>query len=214
MTKKSNLEPHYVIGVLKMKNKKSIKKKILKWILVVLLVGFVWMIVNLINIRHEQKIEYNGYIETYSEKRSEIEDQLEDINKFQKEERNNEDELYNLVKEYRDQIEETDDNEVFRKVFDKVFPTETFYKTSREESFVKIYALLEMYPEIKEYGKINEVMFTLTKTITNLRTVVDMYNEDVDEYIDIIDTINNCDYVKYNDRYRVDKNNYQYYYVD
>ena len=78
----------------------------------------------------------------------------------------------------------------------------------------KISALLEMYPEIKDYGKINEVMTTITKTLTNLRTVVDLYNDDVNEYIDIIDTINNCDYVKYSERYRVDKNTYQYYYVD
>ena len=128
-----------------MKKQKSMKRKILKWLLVVLLVGFVWMIVNLINIRHEQKVEYNNYIETYDEKRADIETQLEDIKKFQKIEYNNENELYDLVKEYRNQIEETDETEVFRKVFDQVFPNEIYYDTSREESFVKIYALLEMF---------------------------------------------------------------------
>lgn len=195
-------------------NKKSIKKKILSWILVILVVVFAWLIVNLVNIRHDQKIEYNGYIEEYDAKRSDIEDQLDSIKNFQTIEHNNENELFQLLKEYRNQITDSDDNEIFRRVFDEVFPTDAYFNTAREESFVKIYALLEMYPEIKDYGKVDEVLTTITKTITNLRTVVDMYNEDIDEYIEIIDKINNSDYVKYDDRYRIDKNTYQYYYVD
>ena len=195
-------------------NKKSIKKKILSWVLVILVVVFAWLIVNLVNIRHEQKIEYNGYIEEYDAKRSDIEDQLDSIKNFQTIEHNNENELFQLLKEYRNQITDSDDNEIFRRVFDEVFPTDAYFNTAREESFVKIYALLEMYPEIKDYGKVDEILTTITKTITNLRTVVDMYNEDIDEYIEIIDKINNSDYVKYDDRYRIDKNTYQYYYVD
>ena len=197
-----------------MKKKKSIKKRILSWILVILVIGFVWLIVNLVNIRHEQKIEYNGYIEEYDAKRDDIEEQLNSIKDFQKIEHNNENELFRMLKEYRNQIVDSDDNEIFRRVFDQVFPSDSYFNTAREESFVKIYALLEMYPEIKDYGKISEILITITKTINNLRTVVDMYNEDIDEYIEIIDKINNSDYVKYDDRYRIDKNTYQYYYVD
>lgn len=197
-----------------MKRNKSIKQKILKWLMVILIIGGIILVINLINIWHEQKIEYNSYIEEYDSKRSDIENGLESINKFQKVEYNNENELYELIKEYRGQISNTEKTEIFRRVFDQVFPPETYLDTAREESFVKIYALLEMYPEIKDYGKIDKLLTTINKTISDLRTVVGVYNENIDEYIEIIDKINSSDYVKYRDRYRVDKNTYHYYYVD
>ena len=138
------------------------------------------------------KDEYLEKYNKYSSMTNELVNNIITINTLQDEEERYEDDLYDGMVRY---YNETDD-EVIKYVFENRFPSPQEYENDRKSAFVVIYAMLELYPEIKEDKVINECLLGIDDTLGELKELVKSHNENVDECNNLKDEINELKYIK------------------
>jgi hypothetical protein len=148
-------------------------------------------------------IDYNDYIEylnTYNTLSESLESQKSSILKLQDTEYEEEDYLYEEIYEYYSSIEskssKTTSDKVFCRVFLSSYPSAEDVNTNREDSYIKVYALIEKYPEVKEYGEVSTIIDTMVNNTMELDESVSEYNNTVDEYTEAANTVNNSNWVK------------------
>lgn len=150
--------------------------------------------------------EYTVNKSVYKEYESELIDaslsvasQMVVIESLQSTELEYEQSLYIQMYGYYDSLESTENKSlkqmVFCELFLTLYPTKEELVNEREESFVTLYALIEKYPEILEYGNISDTISSIKFTTGDLVSAVNHYNEYVDQYNDIVSKMNNCKYV-------------------
>lgn len=138
------------------------------------------------------KQEYLSYYEDYISLDGEIKSYAVKVGNLEINERQYEDWLYQGIISYYN----GSDDEIFKYVFKERFPLPNEYENDRKGAFVVIYALLEVYPELKEDKVINETLLAIDNTIDDLRSTTSLYNDCIDDYNEIVEQINNSDYVR------------------
>lgn len=171
--------------------------KVMKWVIVLYLGICLILAFNFGMI----KGEYEEYDAKLTDLVISINSQSTVINILQNTELEYEQDLYTQMYGYYDSLMETVnksmEQEVFCKIFIVLYPTKDELINEREDSFVTLYALIQKYPDILEYGDTSEILENMKTTTMELQEAVTVYNEYVDQYNDIGEKINNCKYVKH-----------------
>lgn len=168
---------------------KQIKNLIAPLIVAVLIIG---VVLRIYSVYSDDKAQYQKYYNNYSTLIGSMSDDIDTVNNLQEEEEYYEDMLYQTMSSY---YQSTDD-QVLRYVFQQRFPSSQEYENDRKSAFIIIYALLELYPEMKENDTINENIIGINDTLSTLQRTIDAHNAKVNECNDLIKSINKSDYVK------------------
>lgn len=139
----------------------------------------------------EDKSEYDKYYERYVSLDNEINLKKVEILGLMDDEVYYEDYLYQSMISYYNASED----EVFQRVFQERFPLPNEYENDRKSAFVIIYALLEMYPELRDNSVISESLIGIDNTTTRLNESIIIYDDLCDTMLEFISIINNCDYI-------------------
>lgn len=178
-------------------------------ILIVLIVGFIAFVIGFCEYENNHRL-YKNYLHQYESMVDIIVEQAQSINELQKTEEESEMTLYNEVNGYYKELTEKDsltkDEKVFCGVFEQTFPSEEAVKKNKRQAYIKIYALLENYPEVKGHGKINETMKDIEMTTKDLSKAVKNYNFYVDKYNGVVEYINNTKWVDYHKNLKITEN--------
>ena len=153
---------------------------------------------------------YNNYKHQYEYMINTLVEQAGVINELQQTEEESEMKLYDDINAYYKELSNNDkltkDEKVFCGVFEQTFPSEEDVKKNKRQAYIKIYALLENYPEVKGHGDINKTMRDIEITTRELSKAVKDYNFYVDKYDSSVDSINGTRWVKYHKSLRIDEN--------
>lgn len=178
-------------------------KKKVQWSLI-LLTLFITIGIVSIRIYSDYKHDKTEYEELYQEYTSINDGLLTEKGKIiglMNDETYYEDCLYQSMVSYYN----SSNDEVFRRVFQERFPLPNEFENDRRGTFVIIYALLEVYPEIKENSIVNESLLGIDNTSTQLSESIAIYNDLCDNLVDMRLTMNDCNYVtKWDDSCWVD----------
>ena len=159
--------------------------------ILLILIAIMCIGIRIYGIYTTDKKEYLGYHDEYTSISGTLLDDLVTINSLQDDETYYEDTLYQGMVAYY----QSSDDEILRYVFEQRFPLPHEYENDRKSAFVVIYALLELYPEMKENKVINESVLGINDTLDSLKETIDTHNSNVDRCNELATKINNSNYV-------------------
>lgn len=143
-----------------------------------------------------------------------LNEEVSSITKLQKAEEQYEETLHSEMQRYYVSITAIEDKsmeqEVFCRVFKSYFPTKKDIMQNKKQSFIKIYALLENYPEMQKDTEIAKALNSIEATTEQLTEEVDLYNYHISEYNKIVDRINSSEWVKVRKHLRIPIDLYPY----
>lgn len=172
-------------------NYKNKRNLLILGIILLMLVNSI-MISTIYGIYCEDKTEYLELYDSYLSVRENLEFQHRYIETLQDKEIEHEDDLYNAFKSY---YENRTDNTIFKYVFEERFPSVEEYEKDRKQAFIVIYALIELYPELKYDEEIGLHLSEIDVNLDKIRTAVEEYNGDLISYNSIVGKINATNYI-------------------
>lgn len=159
--------------------------------ILLILIAIMCVGIRIYGLYHADKEEYLGYYDEYTSISDTLLEDVVTIAGLQDDETYYEDMLYQGMTAYY----QDSDDEVLRYVFEQRFPLPHDYENDRKSAFVVIYALLELYPEMKQNKVIKESVLGINDTLDELKQTIDTHNENVDRCNELATKINNSNYV-------------------
>lgn len=156
--------------------------------------------------------EYNGYMESYTELDNSLVELQDTVKVLNEKEIEYEDGLYNSIKDLYNEWYDDKDMKHFIRLYDEVYPSDEEYTGDRKGSFIRIYAMVNLYEEEFNNDVYTKYYLGMIKDNTSkLFDTINEYNITVDKYVELIEKLNNCEYVIITDNgsLRVDKDKYQ-----
>ena len=150
--------------------------------------------------------EYEVIKESVEEYESMMEDKTTYLRNLEQEEIELEDLLYDRIVE----VYKKSDDRVFKYIFEERYPSTKYYKTNRRESFIIIYAMLEICPELKGDEEVSDLVSEITITLDEMENSVYTFNSYLEKYNEFVEELNNSSYVKYWEGTKIKEGLYDY----
>lgn len=173
---------------------------------IALIGGLITTIILGYGIYRDVKLEYKVALSEVEKYESMMTNKTSELRKLEKKEIEIEDNLYYEIVDFRHNT----DDKIFKYIYDERYPSCDYYKTNRRESFVIIYAMLEICPVLKKDEEISTFVREIDNTLEEMEFSVYEFNQYLDEYNKWVKTVNNTSYVKHWGGDKIKENMYDY----